>query len=176
MTIILDPLEAFVSGKPYDQQAFLKTLRDICDTVIRSHYRHYAPDDEMYGVAIIKLTDLLCRGKIDFSKPRRACFSFLYTTARNEIGNYLKARFQFWDRVSKMNSGPVATPYVESKAVCERMSGAAVVRVSLAREIGFVMERLRECGLEAEEVLQSQYAGLAWRTACYRATVGAGSV
>lgn len=149
----LSEIRSFALGDPYDGEGFIGALRDLCDTVCNKHFRSRVGDDELYDVAICKVTQLLCHGAVDFRYPPSKCFSFLYTTVRNVIGNWIKAREK-----------EVAVTEVFSRGLSIRGEDVALARVGVGRASRDIVHRLDEL-----KVSREGYGGFVWRASLYRA-------
>lgn len=85
-------IKDFTAGGHYDGDRLVGAISDICDAVANRFYKHNIDDEEMLATARCRLLELLCEGKLDFKRGHSGCFSFLYTTARNMMANYVKKK------------------------------------------------------------------------------------
>ena len=156
----LNEIKSLALGAPYDGEKLLKSLRDICDTVCHKHFREHIGDHDLYDAAICRVTHLLCKGVVDFRYPASKCFSYLYTTVRNVIGNCLK---------SQVREVAVTEVYSTGKSI----SGESIAhfRLAVRKASKTIVRRLSEL-----DMCEESYGGLVWRASFYRAVFEEGSI
>jgi len=153
----MGPVRDYVEGKPFNEPALLKVVTDLCDTVARMFFRADFCDDEMHATARCKVLELVCGGRVDFANfSNERCFTFLYTTIRNTMGNYLKR---------KGNGVAVPHPLIPSRD--SELSSS--VEHDFDRESVRIHTRMDRVGIDAEV---GRYSSLLWRAACFRAFEG----
>jgi hypothetical protein len=152
--IDLLPVRDFARGHPYDQPGLLQCCRDLTDTVFKTHFRNFTWDEELYSVAMLGILRVIRKGGVDTSRSPVAFFSYMYSTVRNSVGNYLKKEF----RRSRGGHSTRPEEVHLTGGVMGNSSGnssgpeaVAIVRASVSHEAQAIFDRLRECGIPEGE-------------------------
>lgn len=142
---------AYAAGKPHHGETLASCLQSIAEAVVSIHYSGYPGRKELISIGIEKALTLL---KADFFDPRKNIRGFLYTSIRNEVGNYLRkeARSVAVESTSRHFG---ASPFMSQDCHWE---------IEYERIHGEIRNRLRACG-----VMDDRYHDTARGAALYRA-------
>ena len=85
-----DNLSKYVRGEKYDAQLLEATLSDVVSVVIRRHFSHHSQGLDPSEMFSLGFTKAFLKLREPWINPNCDLVVIVYSTARNEIGNYLR--------------------------------------------------------------------------------------
>ena len=133
-----DNLSKYVRGEKYDAHLLEATLSDVVSVVIRRHFLHHSQNLDVSEMFSLGFTKSFMKLKEKWINPNCDLVVIVYSTARNEIGNYLR----------KMRKEKSLAPEEFERVISgEDQEGDFDLRDSLTNGYRQVASRLLELGI-----------------------------
>jgi hypothetical protein len=85
-----DNLSKYVRGQKYDAHLLEATISDVVSVVIRRHFLHHSQNLDVSEMFSLGFAKAFMKLKESWINPNCDLVVIVYSTARNEIGNYLR--------------------------------------------------------------------------------------